>query len=224
MDKIEYLGHFISGKGVETDPRKVESVAKWPVPKSVKELKSFLGLAGYYRKFIRNYSGISRDLNDLLKKGIFKWNDKAQVAFETLKSALIAAPVLALPDFDKIFVLETDASNEGIGAVLMQDGHPLAFLSRSLGPRWQKLSVYEKELLAIVTAVQKWEQYLSGAHFIIKSDQKSLKWLLQQRISTPFQQFWLSKLMGFDYEIQYKGGVDNKVADALSRVQGSDIL
>ena len=129
-----------------------------------------------------------------------------QEAFTSVKSALISAPVLALPDFQKVFVVETDASKSGIGAVLMQEQHPLAYLSKSLGPRWQKLSVYEKELLAIVCAVQNWKQYLCGNHFIIKTDQKSLKWLLQQRISTPFQYFWLSKLMGFDYEIQYKGG------------------
>ena len=106
----------------------------------------------------------------------------------------------------------------------MQDAHPLAFISRALGPKWQRLFVYEKELLAIVFAVQKWEQYLTGTHFIIKTDQNSLKWLLQQKISTPFEQFWLSKLLGFDYEIQYKKGKENVAADALSRVNGVEIL
>lgn len=112
----------------------------------------------------------------------------------------------------------------GIGAVLMQDQHPLAFISTTLGPKWQKLYVYEKELLAIVFAVQKWEQYLIGRTFFINNDQKSLKWLLQQKISTPFQQFWLSKLMVFDYEIHYKFGKENLVADALSRVAGSESM
>lgn len=224
MDKVEYLGHFISGQGVETDARKINIISNWPVPASVKELRSFLGITGYYRKFIRNYAVISKALTDQLKKGSFAWNEQAHKAFETLKTALSTAPVLALPNFDKIFVMETDASKTGIEAVLMQDHHPLAFISKSLGPKWQKLSVYEKELLAIVCAVQKWEQYLMGSHFIIKTDQKSLKWLLQQRISTPFQQFWLSKLMGFDYEIQYKGGCENLAADALSRVQSSKVL
>lgn len=135
----------------------------------------------------------------------------AQEAFEALKKALVIAPVLGVPDFSKIFILETDASNEGIGAVL-------TFVSRTLGPKWQKLSVYEKELLAIVFAVQKWEQYLIGQKFVIHTDQKSLKWLLQQKISTPFQKFWCSKLMGFDYEIFYKSGKENLVADALSCV------
>lgn len=161
----------------------------------MKDLRSFLGLSGYYRKFVRNYALINKELINLLKKEDFTGTEKAQDAFEALKSALTTAPVLVVPYFSKPFVLETDASKSGIGAVLMQDDHPLAFISRSLGPIWQKLPVYKKELLAIVFAVQKWEQYLIAGHFIIKTDQKSLKWLLQQKISTPFQQFWLSKLM-----------------------------
>ncbi|KAL8087895.1 hypothetical protein AgCh_037873 [Apium graveolens] len=224
VDKVEYLGHFISGKGIETDPSKISVVDSWPVPRSVKELRSFLGLTGYYRKFVRGYATINRNLTDLLKKGNFQWNELAQESFEKLKLALTTAPVLAIPDFNKEFMVETDASKTGIGAVLMQDSYPLAFISRALGTKWQKLSVYEKELLAIVFAVQKWEQYLTGNHFIIKTDQKSLKWLLRQKISTPFQQFWLSKLLGFDYEIQYKQGKENLAADALSRVTNAEVL
>jgi len=137
---------------------------------------------------------------------------------------MTSAPVLAMPDFEAPFEIETDASSQGIGAVLQQNRHPIAFISRTLGPRWQNLSVYEKELLAIVFAVQKWEQYLLGRPFIIRTNQKSLKYLLDQKLSTPFQQLWLTKLMGFQYEIHYKSGAENKVADALSRVQGSEIL
>lgn len=224
IEKVEYLGHFISGQGVETNPQKVAAVEKWHVPRNVKELQSFLGLAGYYQKFVKGYDCISIPLTNLLKKGEFCWSDEANSAFEALKKVLSVAPILALPDFSKQFEIETDASSGGIGAVLMHGGHPLAFLSKALGLKWQKLSVYEKELLAVVTAVQKWEQYLAGQHFIIRTDQNSLKWLLQQKISTPFQQFWLSKLMGFNYEIQYKKGSENLAAEALSRVSGSEIL
>ncbi|XP_056690204.1 uncharacterized protein [Spinacia oleracea] len=224
IHKLEYLGHFISANGIETDPNKIAAVESWPVPKSVKELRFFLGLAGYYRKFVMHYSLIRKPLTDLLKKGAFSWSDEAQTAFLSLKKALITAPVLAVPDFAKPFIVETNASNTGIGAVLMQENQPIAFISRALGPKWQRLSVYEKELLAIVFAVQKWEQYLLSSHFTIRTDQRSLKWLLQQKVSTPFQQFWLSKLMGFDYDIQYKSGKENLAADALSRVPGASIL
>lgn len=141
IDKVEYLGHSISAAGVETDPKKVEAVAKWPVPKTLKELRS--------RKFVKNYASICKPLHELLKHGNFSWNTEAQMAFETLKAALVSARVLAVPDSSTMFIVETDASIDGIGAVLMQFGHPLAFIHMTLGPRWQKLFVYEKELLAI---------------------------------------------------------------------------
>ncbi|KAJ0909643.1 putative nucleotidyltransferase, Ribonuclease H [Helianthus annuus] len=133
-------------------------------------------------------------------------------------------PVLALPDFRETFIVETDASGYGIGAVLMQKGHPIAYISKALSPRHMSLSTYERELLAIIHAVQKWQPYLAHNHFVIKTDQHSLKYLLDSKISTPFQQRWLSKLMGFNFDIVYKKGVDNKVADALSRVTHGEIL
>lgn len=152
------------------------------------------------------------------------WTDESSTAFNQLKEALSSPPVLALPNFEKTFVIETDASSTGIGAVLMQDNHPICFISKALGARHQSLSVYEKELLAVVHAVQAWNSYLSQGLFIIKTDQRSLKYLLDKKVTTPFQHFWLSKLMGFSFEIQYKQGKDNMVADALSRVPGSQIL
>ena len=187
ISKVEYLGHFISAKGVETDPVKIQAVRDWPTPRNVKQLRSFLGLSGYYRKFIKGYAHLAKPLMNLLRKGAFEWSANAQVAFDQLKTALINAPILGIPDFSKTFVVETDASTHGIGAVLMQEGHPLAFISKALGPKWQGLSVCEKELLALVFAVQKWQQCLTGQRFTIRTDQRSLKWLLEQRLTTPFQ-------------------------------------
>ena len=131
---------------------------------------------------------------------------------------MITPPVLGLPNFSEDFIIETDASGIGIGVVLMQKGHPLAFISKALSPKHQSLSVYKNELLAIVYAVTKWHHYLSGRHFSIKTDHQSLKHLLQQRITFPSQHSWFTKLMGYDYDICYKKGKENVVANALSRV------
>ena len=138
-----------------------------------------MGLTGYYRRFIKGYASICKPLTELLKKDGFHWTQEATEAFADLKTKMSTAPVLALPNFDKPFEIETDAASCGISAVLQQDRHLIAFISKKLGPRWQKLSVYEKELLAIVFAVQRWEQYLIGRPFTIKTDQQSLKHLLE---------------------------------------------
>lgn len=195
--RIKYLGHFISSKGVSTDSAKIKSVENWPPPQNQKQLRSFLGLANYYRRFIQGYSIIARPLTIMLCKDGFSWETEASTAFSLLKQALISAPVLALPNFSKTFVVETDASNTGIRTVLMQDNHPVCYISRALGPRHQGLSVYEKELLAVVHSVQTWNPYLAHSKFIIRTDQKSLKFLLEQKIIIPFQHMWLSKLMGY---------------------------
>jgi hypothetical protein len=148
------LGHVISQQGVSTDPSKVDAVRQWPSPTNAKELRSFLGLSGYYRKFVQNYALIARPLTDLLKKGtMFVWSSVHASAFAALKAALISAPVLALPDFSKTFQVHTDASDAGVGAVLTQDNHPIAFISKSLGPRTRGMSTYEKEYLAVLIAV-----------------------------------------------------------------------
>ena len=221
---VEYLGHIISAQGVATDPTKVNAMKNWPVPTNVKQLRGFLGLTGYYRKFIKNFAGLSRPLTQLLKKNSFKWSDEAQVSFQSLKTAMIQAPVLSLPDFTKPFEVETDASGSGIGAILQQNGHPIAYLSKALAPKHQTLSTYEKEFLAVMLALEKWRGYLLDRHFIIKTDHYSLKYLLDQRITTPAQMKWLPKLMGFDYEARYKKGAENAAADALSRVKNEGQL
>lgn len=164
---------MISGNGVSTDASKIDTIANWPVPSNVKEVRWILGITGYYRKYIRFYGVICKPLTALLKKGaLFVWTPDCQVAFDTLKTALMSAPVLALPDFSKTFVIETDACEIGIGAVLMQDGHPLAFVSKALGPRNRSLSVYEKEYLAILMAIEHWRSYLQVKEFVIRTDQK----------------------------------------------------
>lgn len=215
--QVEYLGHIISGEGVKTDPEKIKSMVEWPTPRNLKALRGFLGLTGYYRRFIRSYGVITKPLTQLLKKDNFHWNTEAEEAFEKFKKLMVEAPVLALPDFTQPLILETDACETGIGAVLMQKGQPIAFFSQSLCPRNQALSTYEKELLALMTAVTKWNHYLNGSKFIIKTDHASLKHLKEQRLSNILQQKWLIKLMGHDYTIEYKKGKENKAADALSR-------
>ncbi|GJS74590.1 putative mitochondrial protein [Tanacetum coccineum] len=221
VNKVEYLGHFITSEGVVTDPTKIEAMVNWPVPQTVKQLRGFLGLTGYYRRFIRHYAILSKPLTRLLKKNAFEWDESAQIAFTELKQAMTQTPVLALPNFQKTFTVETDASGLGIGAVLQQEGHPIAYLSKTLSSKHQSLSTYEKEFLAVLLAVDKWRGYLMDRHFKIKTDHFSLKYLLDQRLTTPFQAKWLPKLLGFDYEISYKKGSENIVADALSRVEGS---
>ena len=218
QQEIAYLGHVIYAKGVSTDPAKITTIQQWPTPTNVKEVRGFLGLSGYYRKFIKHYRIIAKPLTELLKKGMpFVWTSVTEEAFVVLKQALTSAPVLAVPDFSKPFTVETDACEYGIGVVLMQQGHPLAFVSKALGPKNRGLSVYEKEYLAILLAIDQWRSYLQMQQFIIKIDHKSLAHLQDQRLHTPWQQKCLTKLLGLNYTIQYKQGNTNATADALSR-------
>lgn len=161
-------------------------------------------------------------LQKLLCKDAFSWTQESQVAFDQLKAAMTNARVLALPNFSEPFVIETDASGTAIGAVLMQNGHPLAYFSKNLGPRLLHASTYIRELHAIVAAIRRWRQYLLGRPFTILTDHKSIRELMTQVIQTPEQHYYLSKLPGYDYSIQYKSGVTNVVADALSRAPATD--
>jgi hypothetical protein len=179
-------------------------------------VRGFLGLAGYYRKFVHNYGTIAVPLTTLLRKEGFSWTEEAAAAFAALKDAVTAAPVLAMPDFAKPFVVECDASSHGFGAVLVQDSHPIALFSRPVAPRHRALVAYERELIGLVHAVRHWRPYLWGRHFVIKTDQYSLKYLLDQRLSTIPQHHWVGKLLGFDFTVEYKPGHSNTVVDALS--------
>lgn len=152
---IGYLGHRISGDGVGAEEDKNKAIKEWPQPQNLRELRGFLGLTGYYRKFVASYAQIAQPLSDQLKRDNFGWTEAATTAYETLKTAMVQAPVLRLPNFDQLFVLETDASGYGIGGVLMQQNQPIAYFSKLLGPRTQLKSTYEKELIAICLSIQK---------------------------------------------------------------------
>ena len=163
QEQLEYLGHVISAAGVATDKSKTEAMLHWPVPKSVTELRAFLGLTGYYRHFVRNYGIIAKPLTQLLRKKMFSWSDQANQAFLQLKEAMSTSPVLALPDFTQPFTVEIDTCDGGIGAVLLQHGQPIAFLSKALEPAQQSTSIYEKEFLALIMAMEKWRSLPSAA-------------------------------------------------------------
>lgn len=196
----------------------------WPIPTSTTNLRGFLGLTGFYRKFIKGYASIAAPITALLRKDQFIWSPEATSAFDHLKTQMTRAPVLSTPDFNIPFVLETDASAVAIRAVLIQQQHPIAYYSKVLCPRLRRASAYVRELHAITFAVRKWRHYLLGTSFTILTDHKSLKDLMSQVIQTPKQQTYLVKLLGYDYEIRYKPGVSNVVADALSRLPSGEFL
>ncbi|MCH83875.1 enzymatic polyprotein, partial [Trifolium medium] len=217
VEHIAYLGHIISPSGVEADPEKLQDIQAWPPPSSTSNLRGFLGLTGFYRRFVQHYATIASPLTDLLKQQAFSWSPAALTAFQALKTAMTTLSVLGIPNFSVMFDVTTDASGVAIGAVLSQQSHPIAYFSQKLCPRMCTASAYEREMYAITAAVKKWRHYLLGRHFRIFTDQQSLRNLLSQTIQTPAQHKWLSKLLRFDYEIHYTPGRANVVADALSR-------
>eukprot|EP00257_Ricinus_communis_P017974 XP_015576546.1 uncharacterized protein LOC107261479 [Ricinus communis] len=215
--QISYLGHIISEKRVMADAEKIESMVRWPQLTTLKALRGFLGLTGYYRKFVQNYGLIAAPLTNILRKNSFIWNRESLAAFDHLKRAMTITPVLALPDFQQDFLVECDASEFGMGAVPQQGDRPIAFFSKPMAARHFKLPAYEKELIALAQAIRHWRPYLWGRKFLIRTDHYSLKYLLDQRITNLPQQKWVSKLLGYDFQVEYKAGKENKVADALSR-------
>ena len=172
---IEYLGHIVSFGGVAPDPEKIRVMLSWPTPKTVKHLRGFLGLTGFYRKFVCNYATIAKPLTELLKKDAFDWGAAAQTAFDTLKQAMTEAPVLALPNFEEDFIIETDASGIGMGAVLIQNNHPICYFSKAFCPKMSTASTYVRELCAITSAVKKMENISVGTevHYLHRSKKPS---------------------------------------------------
>ncbi|KAL0128551.1 hypothetical protein PUN28_003706 [Cardiocondyla obscurior] len=220
--EVTYLGHIIGKDGVKPDPKKIEAVQNFPVPKSPKNVKQFLGLAGYYRRFIKGFSKIAKPLTNLLKKEEeFKWGEKEQECFEILKEALCKEPILQYPDFTKPFLLTTDASGIAIGGILSQGtigkDQPISYASRVLNDAEKNYSTIEKELLAIVYCVQHFRPYLYGKKFILITDHKPLTWLNKLKDPTSRLARWRIKLSEYEYEIIYKPGKINANADALSR-------
>ena len=222
--KVTYLGHVVSDVGVSTDPSKVEKVASWPVPTTTKEVQQFLGLAGYYRRFIQDFAEKARPLHRLTERNaIFKWSIESQNAFETLKTHQCSAPVLAYPDFNKPFLLDTDASDTGIGAVLSQpDEHGrecvIAYASRLLSKPERRYCVTRRELLAVVAFTKHFRHFLIGRHFTLRTDHGSLTWLKNFREPEGQMARWLERLQEFDFTIFHRPGKKHTNADALSRL------
>ncbi|KAL4100697.1 hypothetical protein QTP88_020731 [Uroleucon formosanum] len=222
--EVNYLGHQITDEGVKPDPQKISCVKQFPIPRNVKEVKSFLGLSGYYRRFIRNYGQIAKPLTSLLKKDVpYRWSDICQTSFETLKNLLTQAPILQYPDFQKPFNLTCDASNYAIGCILSQGpigkDLPIAFASRTLNKAEINYNTTEKELTSIVWGIKVFRPYLFGQHFNIITDHRALVWLFN--ITDPGSRLtrWRLKLEEYQYTIHFKPGVNNTNADALSRIQ-----
>ena len=218
-----YLGHVISEHGIKPDERKVKAVLNFPEPTNVKEIKSFLGLSGYYRKFIESYSAKAKPLTNLLKKDTkFEWTEDCQKSFDSLKKSLCSEPILKYPDFSKPFILTTDASNKALGAILSQGeigkDLPIAYASRTLSKSENNYSTTELECLAIVYGVKQFRPYLYRRKFIILSDHRPLTWLFNLKDPLSKLARWRIQLEEYDYEIRYKPGVQNSNVDALSRM------
>ncbi|KAL1191707.1 putative mitochondrial protein [Cardamine amara subsp. amara] len=217
-DNLVFLDFVISADGIKVDEEKVRAVREWPSPKTVGEVRSFHGLAGFYRRFVKNFSTIAATLTEVIKKNVgFKWEKAQEEAFQALKDKLTNAPLLSLPNFLKTFEIECDASGVGIGAVLMQEKKPIAYFSEKLGGATLNYPTYDKELYALVRALQTWQHYLWPKKFVIHTDHECLKHLKGQQKLKKRHARWVEFIETFPYVIKYKQGNENIVADALSR-------
>ena len=218
LDSVVFLGHVISGNGIQVDPKKIEAVVNWKRPTNVTEIRSFLGLAGYYRRFVKDFSLIAKSLTRLTQKNVkFEWTDQCEQSFLELKDRLVTAPILTLPSDNVGFVIYSDASHQGLGCVLMQHGKVIAYASRQLKPHERNYPTHDLELAAIVFALKLWRHYLYGITCEIYTDHQSLKYLFTQKDLNLRQRRWMELIKDYDCTIHYHPGKANVVADALSR-------
>ena len=223
-EETDYLGFVISKDGIKPDSKKVEAIRDLPEPKSFREIRGFIGMCSYYRRFVPNFSKIAEPLIDLTKKcARFKWTSECQTAFDFLKESLTVVPLLAYPDTNKPYVLYTDASNNCIGACLTQktdneEEKPIYFLSQKLSPTQMRWSTIEKEGYAIYYALQKLDHYLHNARFTIKTDHKPLKYILDSPMQNKKIQLWALSIAGYNTQVEYIKGTENHCADLLSRI------
>ncbi|WVZ53380.1 hypothetical protein U9M48_004331 [Paspalum notatum var. saurae] len=225
IEEVKFLGHVISNGGIAVDQSKVSEVQNWKIPEDVKGIRSFLGLAGYYRRFIEGFSRIAKPMTALLEKNIkFQWTSACQKAFEELKKRLTTAPVLTFPDMHKPFSVYCDASRLGLGCVLMQEGKVIAYASRQLRDHEKNYPTHDLELAAVVHALKVWRHYLFGQKCDIYTDHKSLKYIFTQTELNMRQRRWLELIKDYDLEIHYHPGKANVVADALSRKSQISLL
>ena len=228
-DKVDYLGFEVSAEGIHASPEKVKAVLDWPRPQSVHDVRSVLGLASYYRKFIKSFSQLAKPLTDLTQdKTVWRWGDAETNSFTVLKVAMATAPILRLPDFDKQFVVTTDASDVPVGAILEQDFgsglQPIAFASRKLNVTENRYSAYEREMLGIVWALGQWKHYFQSPYpIIIQTDHAPLRHLPNQTSVNSRVWRWISILQGYNVEIRHIPGKRDP-ADSLSRQLISDAL
>ena len=240
-DEIEYLGHVVSGKGISTNPKKIEAVTKWPTPKTVYDVRSFLGFVGYYRRFIKNFSKITKPIREVItglenqskraaKKTHIEWTDIADSAFETLKTMCVNTPILAYPDYQLPFTLHTDSSTDGLGAVLYQKQNGkqrvIAYASRSVSKAESNYPAHKLEFLALKWAVcEKFHEYLYGTKpFEVFTDNNPLTYVLTSAKLDACGQRWVAKLANYNFSIKYRCGVNNTEADALSRIKWPEAI
>jgi hypothetical protein len=218
LNEVVFLGHVISDKGISVDPKKIEAVLKWERPTNVTEIHNFLGLAGYYKRFIEGFSTIASPMTRLTWKEVkFEWLKDCEASFQELKSRLTSALLLALPKGHEGFVVYSDASGKGLGCVLMQHGRVIAYASRQLKTHEVNYPVHDLELAAVVFALRIWRHYLYGVQVQIFTNHKSLKYLMSQKELNMRQRRWMELIKDYDCIIDYHPGKANVVADALSR-------